>query len=136
MIQQQKLPKNYWTGLLILTLAYTLVQFLFYHPVIPVLRSLLQYKQAVRWFNIFFVYVIGIWVIRTMHVSWLLFIWNIVHVVMIGYLLLAAAYEYLIAPLPYGIRGSVAPIVEFLISPIIYMAMGLIYAGMNHSNES
>jgi hypothetical protein len=48
---------------------------------------------------------------------------------MIGYLLLAAAYEYLIAPLPYGIRGSVAPIVEFLISPIIYMAMGLLYAG-------
>jgi hypothetical protein len=129
MIQQHRLPKNYWIGFLILALAYTLVQFLFYHPVIPVLRSLLKYKQSVRWFNITFVYVVGIMVIRTMHVNWLLFIWNIVHVVMIGYLLLAAAYEYLIAPLPYGIRGSVAPIVEFLISPIIYMAMGLLYAG-------
>ena len=113
MIQQNKLPKNYWTGLVILTLAYTLVQFLFYHPVIPVLKSLLQYKQVVRWFNIFFVYVVGIWVIRTMHIAWLLFIWNIVHVVMIGYLLLAAAYEYLIDPLHFGIRGSSATFVEF-----------------------
>ena len=136
MIQQHRLPKNYWIGFLILALAYTLVQFLFYHPIIPVVRGLLQYKQTVRWFNITFVYVVGILVIRTMHVSWLMFIWNIVHVVMIGYLLLAAAYEYLIAPLPYGIRGSVAPIVEFLISPIIYMAMGLLYAGVKHPEGS
>lgn len=112
-------------------LAYSLVQFSFNFPIIPVPVWLKHNRQLFRWVNMSFVYVIGIFVIRKMTPAWLLFSWNIVHIVLMGYLMLAAAYEYFIAPMPYGIRGSAAPIIEFLISPVFYVAMGLLYSSFH-----
>ena len=123
-----KLPKHYWLGFWIMILAYTLVRLFFYEPVVPMPSWVHQQRQLIRWINITFVYVVGIFVIRTMEERWLLYLWNLVHVLLIVYLLAAAAYEYFIAPMPYGIRGSAAPIIEFLISPVYYMALGLLYA--------
>jgi hypothetical protein len=62
-----------------------------------------------------------------MKVGWMLFLWNLLHIALLAYLLLAAFYEWIIAPLPYGIRGSVAPIIEFLISPVYYIGLGVLY---------
>lgn len=81
-----------------------------------------------RWMAIGLVYLVGWAVIKNTGVPWLLAIWHFIHLSLVGYLFLIAAYEYAIAPIPYGIRASVAPIVEFLISPVLYFAAGLVYA--------
>lgn len=128
------LPRNYWIGLIIMILAYTIVQLSFNTHIIPVPGWLLKHRQFFRWLNILFVYGIGILVIQKMSPGWLLFSWNLVHVVLMGYLAVAAAYEYFIAPMPYGVRGSAAPIIEFLISPVFYVIMGLVYHTL-HTNE-
>lgn len=110
-----------------MVIAYSVIRFFFYEPLFPVPGWVHEYRQVVRWVNMTFVYVLGILVIRTMSESWLLFTWNLVHIVLISYLILAAAYDYFIAPMPYGIRGSAAPIIEFLISPVFYVVIGLVY---------
>lgn len=81
-----------------------------------------------RWMAIGLVYVVGWLVIKHTGVVWLLAIWHFIHLSLVGYLFLIAVYEYTIAPVPYGIRASVAPVIEFLISPVLYFAAGLVYA--------
>jgi hypothetical protein len=66
----------------------------------------------------------------------MLFLWNLIHLALLIYLLLAAAYEWALAPLPYGIRGSVAPIIEFLISPVYYIGLGVLYLYLNRIQKT
>jgi hypothetical protein len=129
-MKRLQLPPDYWRGMLLMVLVYTLVQLLFYHPPFALPAWVQTYRQVFRWVTITIVYVTGIYVLKNSSEAWLLYLWNLVHLVVIGYLLLLAAYEYLIAPVPYGLRASVEPIVEFLVSPIIYIGMGILYAGI------
>ncbi|HMO32056.1 MAG TPA: hypothetical protein PKE07_03570 [Lacibacter sp.] len=123
-----RLPDRYWTGLLVLVLAYSLIRLFVYEPFVPLAPWVKTYRQELRWVNITLVYLVGIVVIRRLQVGWMLFLWNLVHLALIGYLVGAALYERFVAPMPYGIRGSAAPLIEFLISPVYYMALGLLYA--------
>jgi hypothetical protein len=70
----------------------------------------------------------GGFVLRKRGVYWLKAIWHLVHLSLIIYLGGVIAFEYLIAPVSYGVRASVAPIVEFLVSPVLYMCAGLVYS--------
>jgi hypothetical protein len=122
------LPKHFWFGFWVMLIGYTLIRMFFYDGVLPAPHWLKEQRQLVRWGNIFIIYIVGILIIRKMDESWMLWAWNAVHVVLMLYLIFAAAYEYLIAPLPYGLRASVAPIIEFLISPAYYVGLALLYA--------
>ena len=126
-MMQQKLPKHFWSGFWVMVIAYSLVRLFFYEPVVRMPAWVYQQRQLFRWINISFVYVVGIFVVGRMKVGWMLFLWNLVHLALMGYLLLAAVYEWGIGSLPYGIRGSVAPIIEFLISPVYYIGLGVLY---------
>ena len=134
-MKRLQLPPDYWRGMLIMVLAYTLVQLLFYHPPVELPVWVQTYRQLIRWITITLVYVTGIFILRKGKEPWLLSLWNLVHIVVIAYLLLLAAYEYLIAPVPYGLRASVEPIVEFLVSPIIYIGMGILYVGVRREER-
>ncbi|MBU6158879.1 MAG: hypothetical protein KGP35_07605 [Bacteroidetes bacterium] len=135
-MSSQQLPKHFWSGFWIMILAYTLVRLFFYEPVVAMPQWVPSNRQLLRWINITFVYVVGIWVIRRMGIGWMLLLWNLVHIALLAYLLLAAVYEWGIAPLPYGIRGSVAPIIEFLISPVYYIGLGVLYLYLNRFKKT
>jgi hypothetical protein len=133
---QQKLPKYFWSGFWIMVIAYSLVRLFFYEPVVRMPGWVYQQRQLFRWINISFVYVVGIFVVKRMKVGWMLLLWNLVHLVLLAYLLFSAFYEWAVAPLPYGIRGSVAPIIEFLISPVYYIGLGVLYLYLNRIQKS
>jgi hypothetical protein len=126
-MKQQRLPNHFWSGFWMMVLAYSLVRLFFYEPVVSMPRWVHEQRQLFRWINISFVYVVGIYFVGRMKVGWMLYLWNLLHIALLAYLLLAAFYEWAIAPLPYGIRGSVAPIIEFLISPVYYIGLGVLY---------
>jgi hypothetical protein len=120
-------PRNYWKGFIIIILAYSIVQLLF-NDLLSILPLNFQVnRQFSRWLTIFFIYIVGTRVLKSTNEAWMLAIWHLIHLGLIGYLFLVASYEYTIAPVPYGIRSSVAPIIEFLISPVLYMSAGLVY---------
>jgi len=120
-------PKNFWKGLLMILLAYTIVQLLVYQHLFNLDHYIAAMRQPIRWLTITFVYLVGVRVLKSTNELWLLTFWHIVHVSLIAYLIIVAFFEYFITAVPYGIRASVAPIVEFLISPVLYMCAGLIF---------
>jgi hypothetical protein len=120
-------PQNFWKGFIVIIIAYTIVQ-LFFNDIIAYLPLPFKInRQFARWLTIFFIYVTGTRVLKSTKEAWMLAIWHIIHLGLIGFLMFIAFYEYFIAPVTYGIRASVAPIIEFLISPVLYMSAGLIY---------
>jgi hypothetical protein len=121
-------PKNYWKGLALVLLAYSTIQLLLSRPDLEIPNYPGLFRQLFRWFTIALVYATGGFVLKQTGISWLKSIWHLVHLTLIAYLALVTAFEYLIAPVSYGVRASVAPIVEFLISPILYLGSGLVYA--------
>ena len=123
-----RFPKNYWSGLFFLILVYTGIQLLLSRPDLEIPGFPGLFRQLFRWFTIALVYATGGFVLRKTGVDWLKAIWHLVHLTLIIYLGGVTAFEYLIAPVSYGIRASVAPIIEFLISPVLYMCAGLVYS--------
>jgi hypothetical protein len=122
------MPRHFWLGFWVMLIAYTLIRMFFYDGVLPAPQWLKEQRQLVRWCNISLIYVVGILIIKKMKEPWMLWAWNAVHLLLIAYLLLAAVFEKSFGGLPYGIRASVAPIIEFLISPAYYVALALLYA--------
>lgn len=131
-----KLPKYFWFGFIVMLVAYTLIRMFFYDGVLPAPHWVKEKRQLVRWGNITLIYVIGILIVRKMGESWMLWAWNAVHLIVMFYLLLLAAYEYLVGELHYGLRASVAPIIEFLISPAYFVALGLLYAYAKRKSDN
>jgi hypothetical protein len=131
-----KLPKHFWIGFWVMLVAYTLIRMFFYDGVLPAPQWLKEQRQLVRWGNITLIYVIGIVIVRKMEEEWLLWAWNAVHLLVMLYLMLLAAYEHLIGDLHYGLRASVAPIIEFLISPAYFVCLGLLYAFVKGSRKN
>lgn len=123
-------PENYWKGLIIIFIAYTLVQLLFYHPLIQLPQFVKTNRQLLRWVTITIVYITGVIVLKRTNEDWLKFVWHLIHLVLIFYLLLIAFVEICITPVSYGIRASVAPIIEFLISPLLYLGAGVVYMSL------
>jgi hypothetical protein len=131
-----KLPKYFWFGFIVMLVAYTLIRMFFYDGVLPAPHWVKEKRQLVRWGNITLIYVIGILIVRKMGESWMLWAWNAVHLIVMFYLLFLAAYEYLVGDLHYGLRASVAPIIEFLISPAYFVALGVLYAYAQRKSDN
>ncbi len=128
MFNKLSFPRQFWKGLVFILLAYTVVQLISYQSFLRLPTIIQENKQLMRWMAIALVYSVGCLVLKTNGVAWLLGIWHLIHLSLVEYLFLIGIYEYTIAPVPYGIRASVAPVVEFLISPLLYFAAGLVYA--------
>jgi hypothetical protein len=128
MFNKLSFPRQFWKGLVFILLAYTVVQLISYQSFLRLPTIIQENKQLMRWMAIALVYSVGCLVLKANGVAWLLSIWHLIHLSLVGYLFLIGIYEYTIAPVPYGIRSSVAPVVEFLISPLLYFAAGLVYA--------
>jgi hypothetical protein len=120
-------PKNFWKGLLMIFLAYSTIHLLPYLQLFNFDYNFTAIRQPIRWLAITLVYLVGVRVLNSSNELWLLTFWHLVHISLITYLIVIAFIEYFIIAIPYGIRASVAPIVEFLISPVLYMCAGLIY---------
>lgn len=123
-------PKGFWKGLLVIVGAYTLVQFLVYVP-----NEISQYagvffRQVLRWIQILIVYATGAIVLHRMEPRWIGAIWHFIHFMLIGFLAISAIIEFSIGPVPYAWRASIAPMIEFLISPVLYFGAGVLYNSM------
>lgn len=128
MFNKLSFPWQYWKGLVFVLLAYTGVQLISYQSFFRLPVIIQENRQLMRWIAIAVVYLVGWMVLKGTGVAWLLGIWHVIHLSLVGYLFFVGLYEYAIAPVPYGIRASVAPVVEFLISPLLYFAAGLVFA--------
>ena len=129
-------PRNYWKGFIALFLAYSLLQLFYYLPTTILPNFLKRWPLSPLWIMLVSVYVMGALILRGTDIRWLAIIWHIVHITLATFALTLLAYGRFIGPLPLGLGTSFRPIIEFLISPIPYMAIGLLYRATRTMNTS
>jgi hypothetical protein len=76
--------------------------------------------------SIVIAWLIGFSVFRKTAPAWLLQLWNIIYTTGLGILLLLAACDTFIHPLPPTLRQPISTFHEALISPIPYVVIGLL----------
>lgn len=129
-------PRHYWTGFIMLLLAYTALQFVYYLPAGLLPKMIRRSGLSPLWFLLVIVYVAGSVILRQTRVAWLNAIWHLVHITLITFSLAVLGYARLAGSVPIGVSAAVRPIMEFLISPILYLAMGLLYKSLRMKDNS
>lgn len=111
-------------------LMYVLAQLLQALPAVLGLGDGVFLRQSARLLAVLWVYAVGSRVLRHTKARVILFCWHAVHLSLLLVLLVIALWEYLVGAVPFGIRASVAPVIEFLVSPMLYMAAGFLEASL------
>jgi uncharacterized membrane protein (DUF485 family) len=118
---------NYWTGLVVLLVGYLLLQLLYFYPTDALPEAVKGFPLSPVWWLLAVVYLAGGWILNQVGVRWQLVVWHVVHIFLISYAMTVLAVSRFIGSVPYSILSTVRPILEFLISPVLYIAMGLLY---------
>ncbi len=120
-------PKNYWKGLLALIPLYTIAQLIYYLPTTDIPIPINIFPLSPVWLLISIIFLTGWWILKKIGVQWIISIWKGVHIMIIGIVLIILVGNKAFDVGPLGILSSVRPMIEFLISPILYIALGIIY---------
>ena len=118
---------NYWTGLVLLLVGYLLLQLLYFYPTNALPEAVKGFPLSPVWCLLAMVYLAGGWILNQVGVRWQRAVWHVVHILLISYAMMVLAFGRFIGSVPYSIHSTVRPILEFLISPVLYIAMGLLY---------
>jgi hypothetical protein len=122
-----KYPVNYWKGLAAVLLAYTMNQLLIHLPKTSLPDVLDRLPISPYWFLLAAVYGAGAYVLSQSGVRWIHSLWQITYLTLIAYVFLNIAYVRLFGPMPLRLGSAVRPVIDFLLSPAPYLALGLIY---------
>jgi hypothetical protein len=119
-------PNGFWKGLLILLPVYTLLQLLYYLPEASLPRFIGRLTLSPVWIVLPLAYAVGWLLLRRWDAPWVVAVWHLVHIALVGFAMSVLFYGRFIGTVPRGIADSMQPIVGFLISPILYLGLGLL----------
>lgn len=116
---------NFGWGLMQLIAVYTAVYLLFFESpdILEIPRKL---RHLILMGSLLGVYALGTYHLQFSKHSWMGALWHLVHVTGISILLLTGLFDWLIRPLSYPMRMMMRQVHEFLISPVLYVVMGLL----------
>jgi cell shape-determining protein MreD len=83
-------------------------------------------KHANKFLFVLIVYGIGTLTLRRYMVAWMMLIWHLIHIIFISSLLLIGFYDWLHGDITEQIRNVANSVFEFLISPVLYVSMGIV----------
>jgi len=84
-------------------------------------------RHVIRFSTILITYAIGLRVFTRVYPSWLVQIWNIGYLGILGILLLLGVYDFWTQSLSVPFRDFIITVHESLISPIPFVIAGLVY---------
>lgn len=119
------MKRSFWWGLVQLFLVYTALYLFFFEApyLLDIPRKL---RHLILMGSLLGVYALGTYHLQFIHHRWMGTLWHFVHLFGIAILLLSGLYDWLIHPLSYPMRMFFRQIHEFLISPVLYVGMGLL----------
>ena len=79
-----------------------------------------------RFLSILIVYGIGFYTFKKYDVPWIRTLWNIIYILFLSLLILIGIYDWSLGPASGQIRNIANTFHEFLISPILYVAILII----------
>lgn len=126
-------PKKYWNDLGVLLVIYSMMQLVYYIPKSALPETVQILRISPLWLLLLIVFLTGSRIVKKWNVPWLLLVWQAVHIVLIGLLMIKVAYVSFIGPIPIGIVSIYKSVMEFLISPLLYLGIGLIHRSIKQA---
>lgn len=117
--------KYFWPGLLVLLTIYS-AYYLLYADNKSLAPQDMVTRHVLKIGVVFVIYLTGSYFLRRLPQAWLLQIWHFVHITLITLLIGLWAWHFFISYLPVNLRKLGNSIHEFLISPLLYLATGLL----------
>lgn len=119
------LKRGLWLGLLQLMVIYTAMYLFFYEA--PYLADIpRKLRHLIKFSSLIGVYLLGTYHLRFEQQRWMGAVWHIVHISGISFVLSVGAFDWLVHPTSQAVRLLAHQINEFLISPVLFVAMGLL----------
>ena len=86
-----------------------------------------------------FLFTVIIYLIGSLHLGklkdeWMSYLWHFIHISGLCIITSIGLYDWLISDIPLGVLLFGGSIQEFLISPLLYVAMGLLNRNLNKSS--
>jgi hypothetical protein len=110
-------------------LAITLIYFLYNVFLVDVdyYRSIPSKIRHINKFgSILLVYWVGIWTLKKYTILWMMQIWHGVYAVTVVALIFIGLYDWRFGMISIPVRNIASALHEFLISPILYVGMGIL----------
>jgi hypothetical protein len=117
--------KRYWAGLLIIILIYTMFYILFADRADTILIPR-KWRHVIKFFTTFLVYLVGTYHLGEQKSLWMLYLWHLIHISLLSTITCIGIYDWIFGMVSYHIKEIAASMQEFLISPMLYIAMGIL----------
>lgn len=117
--------KYFWPGLIMLLAVYS-VYYLLYADNKNFAPQGMLARHFFKIGVVFVIYLAGSYFLRRLPQPWLLQIWHLIHITLISLLISLWVWHFAVSPLPQNMRKLGNSLHEFLISPLLYLATGLL----------
>jgi hypothetical protein len=110
--------------------------YLFFFESPDVLEISRKVRHVVLMSSLLGVYALGTYHLRFQSMAWMGALWHLVHLSGISFLVLFGLFDWLVQPLGYPMRLVLRQVHEFLVSPVLYVGMGLLAENLPHRSQS
>jgi hypothetical protein len=93
-------------------------------------------RHVIKFTVLITVYLIGVKQLTLDKIAWMKTIWHVIHLSGIFILLSLGVFDWIIRPLPFGVRQVMGAINEFLIGPTLFVGMGILHQFLLKNDNS
>jgi hypothetical protein len=115
----------FWVGFIIIVIIYSLYNLYLvdvnYYNNIP-----RKVRHICKFMAILSIYGTGTYALKKYTADWMMYIWHGLHVIIISVLIVIGLYDWCFGEISVQARNIANTFFEFLISPVIYIAIGIL----------
>lgn len=126
---------KFFSGLLLIIIIYSLY-YIYFADSRDALKLPRKIRHAITLATTVAIYFIGTFHLGKLKDNWMSFIWHIVHISGLCILTSLGLIDWLVTDIPIKLKLFCYSIQEILISPVLYVAMGLLNHTLNKKLES
>ena len=125
----------FWVGFIIIVVIYSLYNLYLvdvdYYQSIP-----RKVRHVCKFAAILSIYGIGTFALKKYATAWMMYIWHLLHIIIILILVLIGIYDWSFGEISAQFRNVADTLFEFLISPVIYFAVGILNSKFGKDNNA
>ena len=116
-------------GLMVILMIYTL--FYVYFVDSDVLWIPRKVRHVIKFATTIAVYLVGTFHLGELKDKWMSYLWHFIHISLLGFITLVGLYDWTFGMVSEWVKDLTWSMQEFLISPVLYVGMGILNNRLN-----
>jgi hypothetical protein len=116
-------------GLIIILIIYSLFYIFFVDGDVEWIPR--KVRHVIKFVTTVSVYLAGTWHLGKLNDRWMSTVWHFIHIGLLGIITLVGLYDWFIGMVSESVKDMTWTMQEFLISPVLYVGMGILNKRMN-----